>query len=147
VADTPPSEQVIHATTVCLDGRGLIILGPSGSGKSTLALQLLALGAVLVADDRTHISRAASGLVAQCPTAICGMIEARGVGILHVPHEQNVPVCLAIDMGQDEVERLPLPHEVQLLGQSVPCLHKSEGPHFAAALFLTLKNVQPKRHE
>ncbi|SFT14430.1 Hpr(Ser) kinase/phosphatase [Sulfitobacter marinus] len=138
------SEQVIHATTVCVGDRGLIILGPSGAGKSTLALQLLALGAVLVADDRTHIAHTALGLVAQCPSAICGMIEARGVGILHLPYEQAVPICLAVDMGQDEAERLPAPHEVKLLGQSVPCLHKSDGPHFAAVLFLSLQNVQPK---
>tara|TARA_R110002126_G_scaffold34901_1_gene107670 strand:- start:15897 stop:16340 length:444 start_codon:yes stop_codon:yes gene_type:complete len=147
VANTAPPELVIHATTVGVDGRGLVILGPSGSGKSALALQLLALGAVLVADDRTHISRAPSGLVARCPSAICGMIEARGVGILNVPHEQDVPVCLAIDMGQNETERLPSPHTVELLGQSVPCLHKSEGLHLAAALFLTLKNVQPTRND
>ena len=41
----------MHATTVALRGRGLLILGPSGSGKSTLALQLMAVGARLVADD------------------------------------------------------------------------------------------------
>ena len=55
--------MILHATCVAVDGRGLLILGPSGSGKSALALQLIALGAQLVADDRTRVSRrgAASG--------------------------------------------------------------------------------------
>ncbi|MDX5349528.1 MAG: serine kinase, partial [Paracoccaceae bacterium] len=47
-----PGPQIVHATSVAVDGRGLLILGPSGAGKSSLALRLIALGARLVADDR-----------------------------------------------------------------------------------------------
>ena len=58
------------------------MIGPSGAGKSALALQLLALGAELVADDRTDIIRQGDHLIADVPQAIAGMIEARGMGIL-----------------------------------------------------------------
>ena len=34
----------LHATTIALEGQGLMILGPSGSGKSSLALELMAVG-------------------------------------------------------------------------------------------------------
>ena len=55
----------IHATCVRL-GRagaafgappdaGVLLLGKSGAGKSDLALRLIALGATLVADDRTEL--------------------------------------------------------------------------------------------
>ena len=42
--------DTIHATTVAIGGRGVLISGPSGSGKSDLALRLIDRGAVLVAD-------------------------------------------------------------------------------------------------
>ena len=41
----------LHASCIAVHGRGVLILGPSGAGKSSLALQLMALGADLVADD------------------------------------------------------------------------------------------------
>ncbi|WP_331459605.1 HPr kinase/phosphorylase [Paracoccus liaowanqingii] len=70
----------LHATTVALEGRGLVILGPSGSGKSGLALELMAVGAVLVADDRTDLRLQQGRLIAQAPPALSGRIEARGWG-------------------------------------------------------------------
>lgn len=41
----------LHATTVDVDGVGVVLLGPSGFGKSTLAAALLVDGAHLVAED------------------------------------------------------------------------------------------------
>ena len=64
-------------------GAALLILGASGRGKSALALGLMAAGATLVADDRTHLhARRRRQLVASAPAAIAGLIEARGIGIL-----------------------------------------------------------------
>lgn len=97
----------VHATTVALDGGSLVILGPSGSGKSTLALQLMAVGATLVADDRTDLSLSAGRLMAQAPLPLLGRIEARGVGILQAEPSAPVPVALACDLGRDEEDRLP----------------------------------------
>ena len=56
-ADRPRLTAACHLRGAS-DGRGLLILGPSGAGKSALALQLIALGARLVADDRTDRDRA-----------------------------------------------------------------------------------------
>lgn len=61
---TGADRTILHASCVALDGRGLLILGPSGSGKSALALELMALGADLVADDRTEIEGQGPDLVA-----------------------------------------------------------------------------------
>ena len=42
------TKSTIHATTVAIDGRGVMIRGGSGQGKSALALQMIAMGAELV---------------------------------------------------------------------------------------------------
>lgn len=83
----------LHATTVAIEGRGLVILGPSGAGKSTLALELMATGAVLVADDRTDLARQGDALIASVPQALAGRIEARGIGILGAREYGPVPVA------------------------------------------------------
>ena len=75
----------MHATCVAVGPHAALIRGASGRGKSGLALQLLAMGAVLVSDDRTRLWRAGDALMADAPDTIRGRIEARGVGILRVP--------------------------------------------------------------
>jgi serine kinase of HPr protein (carbohydrate metabolism regulator) len=45
------SSDTIHATTVAIAGRGVMIEGQSGSGKSDLALRLIDRGGRLVSDD------------------------------------------------------------------------------------------------
>ncbi len=129
---------VLHATTVAVGGRGIVILGPSGSGKSGLALELMAQGAALVADDRTVVQAAGANpapvLVASCPPALSGLIEARGVGILRSDPHPPCPVALVVDLGQVETARLPEPRTIVLLDVTLPLLHKSDTPHFAAAI-------------
>lgn len=136
------SPQILHATTIALDGRGLIIFGASGSGKSSLALQLIALGADLVADDRTVVTLHDHVLRADPPDAICGQIEARGTGLLTLPFVTDIPIYLAVDMDNDERERLPYPHHIDLLGQTVPCLRRHDTPHFAPATLLYLQTMK-----
>lgn len=131
--------SILHATTVAVDGRGVIITGPSGAGKSALALQLLALGAALVADDRTIVTNRNGVLTAFAPASIEGLIEARGVGILELPAAGPIPLALAVDLDRTETERLPRLHRFNLLDIALPCLHNCASPHFPAAILLYLK--------
>ena len=73
---------IVHGSAVSVEGRGCLITGASGSGKSTLALEMIAAGAVLVADDQTRINESPDGLMMTAPPSIAGRIEARGVGVL-----------------------------------------------------------------
>jgi HPr kinase/phosphorylase len=98
---------VLHATTVAFGGRGVLIVGPSGAGKSALGLQLIALGARLVADDRTLVRRRDGVLIAAAPPGLPPWIEARGVGLLGADRIAEATLALAVDLGRVETDRLP----------------------------------------
>ncbi|WP_312528738.1 serine kinase [Paracoccus sp. (in: a-proteobacteria)] len=124
----------IHASCVALGGRGLLILGDAGAGKSTLALAMMALGAGLVADDRTDLYLHEGRLFADAPASLRGMIEARGVGILIAEAKGPIEVTLAVDLSQTETERLPLWQERAFLGVKLPLVRGPMRPHLEAAL-------------
>lgn len=130
---------LLHATSVALGGKGLLILGSSGSGKSALALQLMALGCTLIADDQTALLRDGDVLWASAPATIKGMIEARGVGLLRA-EATEAPIDLVVDLDQTERDRLPHRHNVTLLGLQRPCLHSAPSAAWPAALVQYLKH-------
>lgn len=130
----------IHATTVAHAGKAVVIRGASGSGKSALALQLIALGARLVADDRTLLSRRNEQVIASCPSPIAGRIEARGIGILAVPTSGPCPVALVVDMDTEEAERLPPHRHTTIEGITLPLQRNVKMPHFPAAILSYLEH-------
>lgn len=137
--DTTAPETVLHATCVAdAEGRALLILGPSGSGKSGLALQMMALGARLVADDRTIVTDAGDHLAASCPAATRGLIEARGVGLLRAQVLRSARVVLAVDLAENEGNRLPERRKIVFLGHEVDLVHGPVTAHLPAALMLYL---------
>ena len=126
--------STIHASAIAIAGKGLLILGPPGSGKSSLALDLMARGAVLIADDRVRLSVLDGALIAGCPAALAGRIEARGVGILNAAAAGPAAVALVVDLGQTETDRLPPRHTIRMRGIALPLVLGPLRPHLAAAL-------------
>lgn len=135
----PPATIDLHATTVALGARALVIRGRSGSGKSALALELLAYGCDLVADDRTRLAAAPDGLRAAAPAGLPPLIEARGLGLLAATLRADVPVAAILDLDLTETDRLPPRRETTLLGHALPLLHKPGTGPFAASLLQYLK--------
>lgn len=129
----------VHASCAAVAGQGLLITGASGSGKSALALELMALGARLVADDRVILRAAPHGIVADAPDTIRGMIEARGLGLLRAEPAGPVVLSHVLDLDRSEPNRLPEFREILLLGHSVPLLFRPDTPHLAASLIQLLK--------
>lgn len=127
-------QTILHATAVSVQGRGLLIRGASGSGKSALALQLMALGAGLIADDRVQIEDRAGTLWLTQPPGVIAGIEARGVGLLGARLAPPAALVLAIDMDLSEQDRLPQTHRMEVLGHPVRCLHNIAQGHFPAAI-------------
>lgn len=130
--------SVLHASAVAIGSAGLLITGRAGAGKSTLALQLMSLGAVLVADDRVEIARCEGGLLMSAPAPIRGLIEARGLGLLECA-SATAWARAVVDLDRTGTERLPAPQEIVIAGQSLRLIPKLETPAFPAMLLLWLR--------
>ena len=116
------SAETVHASTVAMDGRAVVILGPSGSGKSDLALRLLDRGFTLVSDDQTVVKKDGERLVASAPPNIAGKLEIRGIGIVDMETVTNIPVALLVEL-TSEIQRLPdESRERPLLGVKLPLI-------------------------
>ena len=111
----------LHATTVAIGGRGVMITGASGSGKSDLALRLIDRGAVLVSDDYTECIVQDGTVIASPPATIAGRIEVRGIGIVDMPHAPRAAVMLVVTLGET-VERMPEPHPKRVAGIDIPAI-------------------------
>ncbi|SEN68827.1 Hpr(Ser) kinase/phosphatase [Loktanella fryxellensis] len=129
----------LHGTAVALDGRAVLIRGRSGTGKSALALQLIALGAMLIADDQVVLTRRGDDVIASCPPALRGVIEARGMGILRARPTGPAPLACVVDLDTTEVARLPEWHSITLVGCAVPLFQKPPYIDLAAALMIYLR--------
>jgi len=115
----------LHATCVAVEGYGVLLRGPSGSGKSDLALRLIDqyADAILVADDRVDVVARDGAVYASAPSAIAGMLEVRGVGIVRVTYKDTAKVHLLVDlMDAEQIARLPEPAFEEILGAALPRL-------------------------
>lgn len=136
-----PQSLTLHATSVAVAGEAVLILGASGSGKSALALELMARGARLVADDQVILTRDGNGITVSCPEPLRGMIEARGVGILHADPAETASLVLIVDMDQTETKRMPPERETTILDCKLPLLHNVASQHFPAAIIQYVKSM------
>jgi HPr kinase/phosphorylase len=117
----------VHATGLILGDIGLVLRGPSGAGKSLLALELLdrqtMLGedGFLVSDDRIDLMLDQGNIIMQAPSAIAGLIELRGRGIVSRPFRDRAPLHLVVDLVDDLVRMVEEDAlETDLLGVTVP---------------------------
>jgi HPr kinase/phosphorylase len=134
----------LHATAVAVDGRGCLITGASASGKSTLALEMIALGAQLVADDRVDVRRRVGTLMLSAPATIAGLIEARGIGILRLPARDEAPLAVIVDLDEAERERLPEAPRRDLLGAPCTLVRGRGRVGLAALVFVLLRAGGPR---
>ncbi|MFK4824641.1 HPr kinase/phosphorylase [Paenochrobactrum sp. BZR 588] len=120
----------IHASTVEVNGRGVMFLGASGAGKTELVLTLIERAAargenaLLVADDRTLIRREGDAIIAGVPEQLAGGIEIRGAGLFRHPFKNDTKLALVVRLVQAEMaDRFPEGHQWHFEGVDIPCLH------------------------
>ncbi len=115
-----------HATSVLIDGIGVLIRGPAGSGKSDLALRLIDGGAALVADDRVNLTAEGEKVRLSAPDRLKGLIEVRGVGLAEMATadtSREAFLGLVVDLvPREEIERLPDPETCMILEHEFPLL-------------------------
>jgi len=134
-ADTAPRSPNLHASTVAFGpNAGILITGPSGAGKSALALALINMGAQLVADDQTLVTRVGPAVFARAPHSIAGLIEARGFGLIRLAPRRLARLRLVIDLSHPEERRLPPPETCSIAGVTLPLRHATESPLFLSAI-------------
>jgi len=133
---------LVHGTCVAVGEVGVLIQGPSGAGKSGLALQMIALGATLVADDQVYLDRVGDTVHARAPQALQGLIEARGIGLLSLPHKAHVALHHCIDLSQDPGGRLPKTRVVEHFGLSFPLIAGLNVPNLAASMMILGKGAR-----
>lgn len=138
-----PGTARLHATAVAVAGRACLIIGAPGTGKSTLAIEMIALGADLVADDQVNARRAGRDLILSAPPTIAGLIEARGVGILRLAPRADIPLGLVVDLDLAENARLPDPRRREVLGMAFPVVFGRGRAGLAALATLLLRAGGP----
>ena len=95
----------IYGSCAAQGEHGVLLVGSSGAGKSDLLLRLLDRGFALVADDQVHIEDG----IARAPEALAGLIEVRGLGIIHLPFVRQTRLALAVRLAR--APRMPLPEQ------------------------------------
>jgi HPr kinase/phosphorylase len=123
VTTVPNTHILVHATAIALDSRGVLLRGPSGAGKSDLALRLIDHGARLVADDQVELRRTGERILVGAPAALAGLIEVRGIGILHVESLSDATLAMCVDLiPSGEIDRLPEMRYEIVLGLAFPAI-------------------------
>lgn len=96
---------ILHASTVVVGGRAVVLAGASGSGKSTLALALAAQGAAYMADDFTGLGHSGQ-VVCGFPVAVSvksgssPVVAGRFPGLRDCPaHEVGDRTVRYLDVG------------------------------------------------
>lgn len=115
------TSETLHATSVAIGGRAVLLCGPSGMGKSDLALRLIDRGAMLVSDDYTILKWVDGRLEATAPQTIAGKMEVRGLGVIDMPCIDYARVALIVDLS-DDIARMPAdrPEERLIAGADIP---------------------------
>ena len=133
--------ESIHATSIAFDDTAVLIKGVSGSGKSTVALELISLGAKLIADDQTVLSVSDERVYLSAPSSLPKGLEVRGIGIVSAPICDRARLKLVVDLSELENERLPnvFNKTITILGYAFPFFPFQGRIRPAASIYALLK--------
>ena len=154
---TDAGSASVHASSVLVGNRAVLIRGPSGAGKSRLAFDLILAGrtgqippSLLVGDDRVHLEASGGQLVVRPSRELTGLIEIRGLGIRRCDFAEEAIVGLVVDLSAPDAERLPPPEALltRIYGVQLPRIPVGRGYDtlalVVAALTTTESSASPR---
>ena len=132
---------IMHATCVDVNGSGVLIIGRPGSGKSSIAINLLALGATLVADDQCELVRKNNRFYIYKPASLPESIEIRGVGLVSVPMVGKTSLDWIVNLDEVETERMPNLRFTEIGGYRVPTVFGRDMDDLASRIYVLVSNT------
>ena len=132
---------IMHATCVDINGSGVLIVGRSGSGKSSLAINLLALGAKLVAYDHCELVKKNNRFFISKPASLPNSIEIRGIGLVSVPMVVETSLDWVVNMDEAETERMPNLRFTEIDGYRVPTVFGKDMDELASRIYVLVSNA------
>ena len=131
--------KIMHATSVYINGKGIVIFGKSGSGKSNLAIKLISFGAKLISDDQTQLELKKNKIILTKPDSTPNLIEARGIGLIEVPIKNSAELFCFVKMTEIELKRLPYKKQKNCFGKKIKMIEFNPNYNNESSLFLSLK--------
>jgi serine kinase of HPr protein (carbohydrate metabolism regulator) len=123
----PNTTQNFHGCLIQIEGRGVLITGPSGSGKTSLMLGLLEAvkhagkQGFFISDDQIILNKQSGVLLGSAPETIAGKAEIYGFGIVDIANINCSTIDLIAHLSPDDnIERMPEPEHIKLLGIEIP---------------------------
>ena len=138
------SQEIRYATSVAIDGYGLMIEGASGAGKSSLAIEMIALGARLIADDQTVISKPVienSTPLLSAPKSLRGLIEIRQIGLVKYSSKESAPLIGIIKLHDITSSRMPDPSYEEIYSTLIPVIRMNFHATLASKLMITARSI------
>jgi len=133
------NSKILHASSVEIDGKGVVILGKSGSGKSNLAIKLISMGAKLISDDQTYFKLKDNKIIISKPKTTPNFIEARGIGLIKTPMVMSAKLFCFVNITNIELERLPYEEKKYCFGKKIKMIGFNPTYNNESALFLSLR--------
>lgn len=133
------NSKIIHASSVDINGKGVVILGKSGTGKSNLAIKLISMGAKLISDDQTHFRLKENKIIISKPETTPNFIEARGIGLIEVPFVVSAKLFCFVKITNLELKRLPNAKKKHCFGKKIKMMEFNPIYNNESALFMSLR--------
>ena len=131
--------KIIHASSVDINGKGVVILGKSGAGKSNLAIKLISMGAKLISDDQTHFKCKENKIIISKPETTPNFIEARGIGLIKVPFVVSSKLFCFVKITNLELNRLPNAKNKYCFGKKIKLMEFNPFYNNESALFMSIR--------
>ena len=133
------NSKIIHASSVDINGKGVVILGKSGAGKSNLAIKLISMGAKLISDDQTHFKFKENKIIISKPETTPNFIEARGIGLIKVPFVVSSKLFCFVKITNLELNRLPNAKNKHCYGKKIKLMEFNPFYNNESALFMSIR--------